>query len=73
MIDCMSRKAAHVMISPEEREVLQALAASRIVPYGKVQRARLVLAAARGKTNQAISQEVGLDRRSVGMWRRRFI
>jgi len=61
------------MISPEEREVLQALAASRIVPYGKVQRARLVLAAARGKTNQAISQEVGLDRRSVGMWRRRFI
>ncbi len=46
---------------------------SRTAPYRQVQRARLVLDAAAGKTNQAISKETGLGWRSVGMWRRRFI
>lgn len=52
--------------------VLKAMAVSRTAPYRQVQRARLILAAADGKTNQAISEEIGLDRRSVGMWRQRF-
>ena len=69
----MSRKAAPVTVTPEEREYLETLAASRTAPYRQVQRARLVLAAAGGKTNQAISQETGLGWRSVGMWRQRFI
>lgn len=60
-------------VTAEEREVLETLAVSRTAPYRQVQRARLVLAAADGKTNEAISHEVGLGWRSVGMWRRRFI
>ena len=53
--------------------MLETLAVSRTAPYRQVQRARLLLGAAAGKTNQAISQETGLGWRSVGMWRRRFI
>ncbi len=69
----MSKKALPVIISPEEDEELEALAVSRTAPYHRVQRARLVLAAAAGKTNQEISRESGMGRRSVGMWRHRFI
>jgi transposase len=53
--------------------MLESLAVSRTAAYREVQRARLLLGAAAGKTNQAISQETGLGWRSVGMWRRRFI
>lgn len=69
----MSKKAQPVTITLEEQRQLETMAASRTAPHRQVQRARLVLAAAAGKTNQAISQETGLGWRSVGMWRRRFI
>lgn len=69
----MSKKALAVTIEPKEQEKLEVIAVSRTAPYRKVQRARLVLAAAVGKTNQEISREAGLSRLSVGMWRRRFI
>ena len=52
--------------------MLETLAVSRTAAYRQVQRARLLLGAAAGKTNQAISQEIRLGWRSVGMWRRRF-
>jgi len=35
-------------------------------------RARIVLAAAEGKDNKAIAQEIGGDKKTVGKWRRRF-
>jgi len=69
----MSKKASPVILTPEETKVLQTLAVSRTAPHRQVQRAHLVLAAAAGKTNQSISQEIGLGWRSVGMWRHRFI
>ena len=69
----MSRKASLVILTTEENKVLQTLAVSRMAPHRQVQRACLVLAAAAGKTNQAISEEIGLGWRSVGMWRHRFI
>jgi transposase len=69
----MSKKAASVTVTTEERELLETMAVSRIAPYRKVQRARLVLAAVAGKTNQVISRETGLGWRSVGLWRRRFV
>lgn len=69
----MSRKASPVILTTEENKVLQTLAVSKIAPHRQVQRARLVLAVAAGKTNQAISEEIGLGWRSVGMWRQRFV
>ena len=69
----MARKAAVVTLSPEERKTLQTWAASRTEPYRKVQRARVVLLAAEGKPNSTLAMEVGLARRMVIQWRRRFI
>lgn len=62
-----------VTLTLEERKHLETVAASRTTPHRQVQRARLVLSAEAGKTNQAISKETGLGWRSVGMWRRRFV
>ena len=62
-----------MILTPEETRELQTVAVSRTAPHQQVQRARLVLAAAAGRANQAISQEIGLGWRSVGMWRRRFV
>jgi len=69
----MARQAAVVTLSPEEQKVLEAWAASRTEPYRRVQRARLILLAAEGETNLAISHEVGLARRMVIQWRTRFV
>jgi len=62
-----------VILTTEEDKVLRTLAISRTAPHRNVQRACLVLAAAAGKTNQVISEEIGLGWRSVGMWRHRFV
>ena len=69
----MSRRAAPVTLTPEERKVLQSRAASRSAPHRQVQRARLVLLAAEGMANTAIVQEVGLSRAMVVQWRQRFL
>ena len=62
-----------VTVTSEERKVLETLAVSRTAPYRQVQRARTVLAAVAGKTNEAISRETGLSWPSVSLWRGRFI
>jgi len=69
----MSRKAAPVVLTLEEKKTLESLANSRTAPYRKVQRARLVLLAAEGMTNTAIAQEVELRRSIVVKWRQRFL
>jgi len=61
------------VLSEEERKVLEGLAGSRTAAYRQVQRARLILLAAEGKTNTDIAKEVGLSRMMVLTWRQRFI
>lgn len=69
----MSRKAAPVTVSVEERKALESVANSRTAPYRQVQRAHLVLLAVAGMANTAIAREVGLSRTMVVQWRQRFI
>ena len=69
----MGRKAAPIILTVEEWRVLESLANSRIAPYRKVQRARLVLLAAEGMANTVIAREVRLSRTMVVQWRQRFI
>ena len=69
----MPRKAVSVMLTAEERKTLEALASSRTAPYRQVQRARLILLAAEGRTNTAIAKEVDLSRGMVIQWRQRFM
>ena len=58
-------------ITPAERAELSSLAARRSTAQALALRARIVLACAEGGENKAIAEEMGLDRQTVGKWRRR--
>ena len=60
-------------ITPAERAELSSLAARRSTAQALALRARIVLACAEGGENKAIAEEMGLDRQTVGKWRRRFL
>jgi transposase len=68
----MSRRALVIKLTEEEAQRLRATAGSRTAGLRDVQRARIVLAAAEGATNEAIASREGLSARRVGAWRRRF-
>lgn len=67
------RVALTVVLTPEERQQLLTWSRGRSTPRRLVDRARIVLAAADGKTNKQIVEEFHLDPRTVGLWRRRFV
>jgi len=65
--------AAQVVLSEEQRGGLEKLARSRQAPARVVERARIVLLSAEGKQNQEIAEICGVGRKTVGLWRRRFV
>ena len=67
------RVAPVVTVTLEEAQQLRSWARGRSTPHRLVDRARIVLAAAEGKTNDQIADELHVHRRTVGLWRRRFI
>ncbi len=70
----MSQKTAAVIpsLSVEIEGILKSISKSRTLPSGLVQRARIILLASQGTTNQEISKEVGLHYNRVATWRKRF-
>ncbi len=52
--------------------ILKTIANSRVLASGLVKRARIILLASKGTTNQEISNEVGLHYNNVAKWRKRF-
>jgi len=68
----MSGKAAKVMLTEGQEGVLQQLSRSTTAPRRLVQRAGIILLAFAGWLNWDIAAEIGLDRRQVGLWRRRW-
>lgn len=66
------RKAQSISLTEEQRAALTKWSRGRSTPARLVLRARIVLLAAGGKTNQEIAEEVGADQNTVGRWRRRF-
>jgi transposase len=66
------RVAVTITLTPAERAELQRLARGRSVEARLVLRAKIVLAAAEGKENQQIAEELGTLRKTVGLWRKRF-
>ncbi len=72
MLCSMSRNAPTIILDAGERAALQRAAAGRRTPVRDVQRARVILAAAAGRTNGTIAAAEGLSRLSVGVWRQRF-
>lgn len=67
------RMAPRVVLSTEDREHLERLARGRKTAARVVERARIVLLAAEGKQNQAIAKILRVTRRTVGVWRGRFV
>ena len=69
----MPRKSPFtILLSGEERDTLNSIAARYTAPYFEVVRAKIVLYAAAGLDNQAIAERLDLPRRSVSKWRQRF-
>lgn len=66
------QKAVVIELSDAERQTLLNWSRSRTAPARTVARARIVLLAAAGHTNNSISAELGIERTIVGRWRNRF-
>lgn len=66
------RVAKVITLSDEERITLVRWSRGRSTPARLVLRAKIVLAAAEGRENKDIADELGCTRRTVGEWRIRF-
>jgi len=62
-----------IVLTNDERKTLTTWSRGRSTQARVVLRARIVLAAAEGKTNQAIAAELGTSKPTVGRWRTRFV
>ena len=68
----MSGKAAKIRLTEEQQNILQQIIRSRTTPKQLHQRASVILQAFGGALNVSIADEIGLARKQVGLWRRRW-
>ena len=68
----MSGKAARIMISEKQAQILQSMTRSTTLSQRLVQRASVILRAFAGESNEGIAKQVKLGRKPVGLWRRRW-
>lgn len=68
----MSGKAAKIQLTERQYSVLQQIRRSTTAPQRLVQRVTVILMGFAGVLNVTIAQEVGLARKQVGLWRRRW-
>jgi hypothetical protein len=61
-----------IILHPDERCVLEGRAAKYTLPYFQVFRARIILHAAEGLSNDQIAQRLDTRREVVSLWRKRF-
>jgi hypothetical protein len=59
-------------LSAEEARELNRRAAKYTLPYFEVQRAKMILMAAQGMSNDEIASRLDTRREVVSMWRKRF-
>jgi len=61
-----------VLLSQDEKSQLQAITRKYTSPYCEVMRAKVILLAADGLSNQQIGERLQLPRQIVSKWRKRF-
>ncbi len=66
-------KAQPIILSTRQQAALEQIASRSTNSYNLVTRVKLILEAARGVKNTAISQQLQLHRRRVRMWRQRWL
>jgi transposase len=62
-----------VVLSAEEREELERWTRRPTTSNGLASRARIVLGCAQGDRDRAVAAALGVDRNTVGRWRRRYL
>jgi transposase len=67
------RKLPAIELDEAERAELMSLASRRSTAQALALRARIILACTEGGQNKVIAERMGLDRETVGKWRRRFL
>jgi DNA-directed RNA polymerase specialized sigma24 family protein len=71
--NCVPRRSPYVIeLSLQERGVLERMAAKYSSPYRDVMRAKIVLYAAQGLSNEEIASRLDVPRQVVSKWRKRF-
>ncbi len=68
----MPGRAAKVVITERQQEVLRTMTRSSSCPQALAQRARMILLAFEGFDNKDIADRIGCERHAVGIWRRRW-
>lgn len=69
----MSRRTPYeIILSPDEAHELSTRSTRYTLPYFQVFRAKIILLAADGLSNDAIAHRLGTRREVVSMWRKRF-
>ena len=68
----MPGRAAKVIITERQQDVLSTLTRSSTCPQALAQRARMILLAFDGLDNEEIAERLGCERHAVGSWRRRW-
>lgn len=69
----MPRRSPYtILLSQEERRLLESDAQKYTSPYFRVVRAKIVLYAAQGMRNDEIGMRLDLPRQIVSKWRKRF-
>jgi len=61
-----------IVLSKQEREVLERRARKYTLPYFEVLRAKMILLAAEGRSNDEIGASLDIGRDVVSLWRKRF-
>ena len=70
----MSRRtAARITLAPEQQQVLEQLVRAHSTPQQLVMRARMILLAGEGYNVGAVAQRLGVWRKTVSQWRRRWL
>jgi hypothetical protein len=68
----MPGKAAKIIITETQQEILRTFSRSTTAPSRLRQRASIIVLAFDGLLNEDIAERVGLTQRQVGRWRRRW-
>jgi transposase len=68
----MERSPYLIKLSDTDRQELEKRARNQTAEYREVVRARIILYAAEGLTNQEIADRLDTPRKVVSMWRKRY-
>lgn len=68
----MPGRAHKLIVTERQQSILQTMVRSGTCPQGVAQRARIILLAFDGLSNEDIAEQVGCERHAVGPWRRRW-